>query len=184
MQAWSHPLGLSLGQSGVHSSFIRQPHLASRGIEWHPRIARKHRIHVLQHWSSEIVEDYMSCEGSQVRRSLSLKVWCNLSILYARRPGFSMTISKRFFCLFVLGCNHYLNFLVASQRDAVHCGMQGATGTRRLTARNNDNQQQYNDAHNDPDPHLHVLPPHLFANAIRAAPEALSRLVEVLRFVL
>ena len=54
----------------------------------------------------------------------------------------------------------------------------------QLTARNDDDNQQHNYAHHDPDPHLHVLPPHLLADPICAATETLSGLIEVLGFVL
>ena len=59
-------------------------------------------------------------------------------------------------------------------------------GPRRaeLTAGDNDDEQQDDDAHDDPDPHLHVLPPHLLAYAVGAAAEALGGLVQVFGFVL
>ena len=53
-----------------------------------------------------------------------------------------------------------------------------------LTTRDDDDEQKHNDAHNDPDPHFHVLPPHLLANTVGAASEALGGLVKVLGFVL
>ena len=52
------------------------------------------------------------------------------------------------------------------------------------TTWNNNNKQQYNDSHNNPDPHLDILPPHLLADTIGTATEALRGLVEVLGFVL
>lgn len=53
-----------------------------------------------------------------------------------------------------------------------------------LTTRNDDDEQQHNYAHDDPDPHLHVLPPHLLADSVGATAEALGGLVEVLGFIL
>ena len=53
-----------------------------------------------------------------------------------------------------------------------------------LTTRNDDDEQQHDYAHENPDPHLHVLPPHLFADPVGAAAETLRGLVEVLGFVL
>lgn len=50
--------------------------------------------------------------------------------------------------------------------------------------RDDDDQQQRDYAHDDPDPHLHVLPPHLLADSVGAATETLGGLVEVLGFVL
>ena len=43
-----------------------------------------------------------------------------------------------------------------------------------LTRRNDYNEQKDNDPHNDPNPHFHVLPPHLLPYAIRASAEALG----------
>ena len=54
----------------------------------------------------------------------------------------------------------------------------------KLTRRHNDNHKQDNDADGDPHAHLHVLPPHGLAHAVRAAPEALGRDGEVVRLVL
>ncbi len=53
-----------------------------------------------------------------------------------------------------------------------------------LTTWDDDDEQKHDYAHNDPDPHFHVLPPHLLADSVGAATEALGRLVEVLGFVL
>lgn len=53
-----------------------------------------------------------------------------------------------------------------------------------LTTRDDDDEQKHDYAHDDPDPHLHVLPPHLLADSVGATTEALGGLVEVLRFVL
>ena len=53
-----------------------------------------------------------------------------------------------------------------------------------LTTRDDDDQQKHNYAHNDPDPHLHILPPHLLTDSVGAATEALGGLVEILGFVL
>lgn len=53
-----------------------------------------------------------------------------------------------------------------------------------LTTRDDDEQQQRDYAHDDPDPHLHVFPPHLLADSVGAATETLGGLVEVLGFVL
>ena len=55
---------------------------------------------------------------------------------------------------------------------------------KRPTAWNDDDEQKHDYAHDDPDPHLHILPPHLLADSVGAATEALGRLVEVLGFVL
>lgn len=55
---------------------------------------------------------------------------------------------------------------------------------RRHHTRNDDDEQQHNYAHDDPDPHLHVLPPHLLADPIGATAETLGGLIEVLGFVL
>ena len=68
--------------------------------------------------------------------------------------------------------------------DSDQLSFHTPTREEPLTTWNNDNQQQYDYANNDPDPHLHVLPPHLLADTIGAATEALSGLIEVLRFVL
>ena len=76
----------------------------------------------------------------------------------------------------MLRCNHCTQFVSFSAFVR-----QKAVG---LTTRNDDDQQQHNYAHDDPDPHLHVLPPHLLANSVGAATEALGGLVEVLGFVL
>ena len=54
----------------------------------------------------------------------------------------------------------------------------------RLTTRDDDDEQKHDYTHNDPDPHLHVLPPHLFAHSVGAATETLGGLVEVFGFVL
>ena len=54
----------------------------------------------------------------------------------------------------------------------------------RLTTWNDDDQEQHDDGHDDPDPHLHVLPPHLLADAIGATAEALGGLVQVFGLVL
>lgn len=53
-----------------------------------------------------------------------------------------------------------------------------------LTTRDDDDQQKHDYAHDDPDPHLHVFPPHLLADSVGAATEALGGLIEVLGFVL
>ena len=53
-----------------------------------------------------------------------------------------------------------------------------------LTTRDNDDEQKDDYAHDDPDPHLHILPPHLLADSVGAATEALGGLVQVLGFVL
>ena len=53
-----------------------------------------------------------------------------------------------------------------------------------LTTRNDDDEQQHDYAHDNPDPHLHVLPPHLLADPVGAAAETLGGLIEVLGFVL
>ena len=58
------------------------------------------------------------------------------------------------------------------------------TRTLGLTTGDDDDEQEHDDAHDDPDPHLHVLPPHLLADAVGAATEALGGLVQVLGFVL
>lgn len=55
---------------------------------------------------------------------------------------------------------------------------------RKLTTRDDDYEQKHDYAHDDPDPHLHVLPPHLLADSIGAATEALGGLVEIFGFVL
>jgi len=47
----------------------------------------------------------------------------------------------------------------------------GVGWMRKLTRRHNDDDQQDDDADNDAHAHLHVLPPHLLADAIRAATE-------------
>ena len=54
----------------------------------------------------------------------------------------------------------------------------------RPTTRDDDDEQKHDYGHDDPDPHLHVLPPHLLADSVGATTEALGRLVEVLGFVL
>ena len=54
----------------------------------------------------------------------------------------------------------------------------------RLTTWNDDDEQKHDYAHDDPDPHLHVLPPHLLADSVGAATEALGRLVQVFGLVL
>lgn len=56
--------------------------------------------------------------------------------------------------------------------------------TAGLTTRDDDDEQKHDYAHDDPDPHLHVLPPHLLADSVGATAEALGRLVEILGFVL
>ena len=53
-----------------------------------------------------------------------------------------------------------------------------------LTTRDNDDEQQHDYAHYDPDPHLHVFPPHLLADSVGAATEALGGLVKIFGFVL
>ena len=55
---------------------------------------------------------------------------------------------------------------------------------RELTTRDDDDEQKHDYAHDDPDPHLHVFPPHLLADSVGAATEALGGLVEILGFVL
>jgi hypothetical protein len=45
----------------------------------------------------------------------------------------------------------------------------------RLDDRHHDDDDEHDDADADDDPHLHVLPPHLLADAVRAAAEALGR---------
>ena len=52
------------------------------------------------------------------------------------------------------------------------------------TTWNDDDDQKRDYAHNDPDPHLHILPPHLLADSVGAATEALGGLVQVLGLVL
>ena len=64
-----------------------------------------------------------------------------------------------------------------------NCSVQKAEHLE-LTRGNDYNEQKNNDPNNDPDPHLHVLPPHLFPYTIGASTEALGRLIEVFRFVL
>lgn len=54
----------------------------------------------------------------------------------------------------------------------------------RLTTRDDDDEQKHDYAHDDPDPHLHILPPHLLADSVGATTEALGGLVQVLGFVL
>ena len=61
---------------------------------------------------------------------------------------------------------------------------KGKRERERITTRDNDNQQQNDDSHNDPDPHLDILPPHLLSDAVGAATEALGGLVQVLGLVL
>ena len=56
--------------------------------------------------------------------------------------------------------------------------------TAGLTTRDNDDEQKDDYADYDPDPHLHILPPHLLADSVGAATEALGGLVQVLGFVL
>ena len=58
------------------------------------------------------------------------------------------------------------------------------SGCERLTTRDDDDEQKHNYAHNDPDPHLHVLPPHLLADSVGATTETLGGLVKVFGFVL
>lgn len=45
----------------------------------------------------------------------------------------------------------------------------------RLDDRHHDDDDEHDDADADDDSHLHVLPPHLLADAVRAAAEALGR---------
>lgn len=45
------------------------------------------------------------------------------------------------------------------------------SGTLPLTTRNNDDNEQDDDAHNQADTHLHVLPPHILPELIRSAVE-------------
>ena len=56
--------------------------------------------------------------------------------------------------------------------------------TAGLTTRDDDDEQKHDYAHDDPDPHLHVLPPHLLADSVGATTEALGGLVEIFGFVL
>lgn len=44
----------------------------------------------------------------------------------------------------------------------------------RLDDRNDDDDDEHDDADADDDPHLHVLPPHLLADAVGTAAEALG----------
>lgn len=53
-----------------------------------------------------------------------------------------------------------------------------------LTTRDDDDEQQHDYGHDNPDPHFHILPPHLLADSVGAAAKALGRLVEVFGFVL
>ena len=54
----------------------------------------------------------------------------------------------------------------------------------RPTNRDDDDGQQQNDTDNQAHPHLHVLPPHLFPNPVRATAEALGGHGEVVGLVL
>ena len=58
------------------------------------------------------------------------------------------------------------------------------TTSCQLTGRNNNNNQQHNDTNNDPNPHLHILPPHLLAYSVCASAEALGGNGEVIGLVL
>jgi len=71
----------------------------------------------------------------------------------------------------------------SSQPHVLHSQLKVTAG-RPLTTRDNDDQQQHDYAHDDPDPHLHILPPHLLADTIGATTEALRGLVEILGLVL
>ena len=74
--------------------------------------------------------------------------------------------------------NHYTNSVSHSPPTLVE--YQAA----RLTTRDDDDEQKHDYAHNDPDPHLHVLPPHLLADSVGPATETLGGLVEVFGFIL
>lgn len=78
----------------------------------------------------------------------------------------------------MLGRNHYTPNLLASFPPVARSKTVG------LTTRDNDDEQEDDYAYDDPDPHLHILPPHLLADSVGAATEALGRLVQVLGFVL
>lgn len=54
----------------------------------------------------------------------------------------------------------------------------------RLTSRDDDDDEQDDDTNDQPHAHLHVLPPHLLADTVGAATEALSRSGEVVGLVL
>lgn len=53
-----------------------------------------------------------------------------------------------------------------------------------LTTRHNDDNKQDNDADDDADAHLHILPPHLLAHPVGAAPETLRRRRQVVGLIL